>query len=260
MAAWLGGRHGQPDELRGPGAAGAEEGGQAGGVPRADGRDRAMGQVVRPGGAQLPFPGARQACARRGDDAQDVPAPGDVRPLGRGHGGCHPRLPRHAEVHAHRPHAGAGAGRDGPREVPPCPREGGARQGHAPRSRCPARGGGDHDAGRLHRGCRLHRGAGLHEEQGPRAAPRRTSPGRAGTGISDARRTSAPMPAAASRIPWRRPPRTCPACPWRMPSRGRTARSAMRTPAARAWRSAPRSPPAPISPRCAGPSPGSPPP
>ena len=89
------------------------------GLPRADGRGRAMGQVARPGGAQLPFPGARQ--------------------------------------------------------------------NHAPRSRCPARGGGDHDAGRPHRGRRLHRGAGLHEEQGPRAAPRRTSPGRAGTGISDSR-------------------------------------------------------------------------
>ena len=33
MAAWLGGSHGQPDELRGPGAAGAEEEGQAGGAP-----------------------------------------------------------------------------------------------------------------------------------------------------------------------------------------------------------------------------------
>ena len=119
MAAWLGGSHGQPDELRGPGAAGAEEEGQAGGAPRADGRGRAMGQVARPGGPRLPFPGARQ--------------------------------------------------------------------NHAPRSRCPARGGGDHDAGRPHRGRRLHRGAGLHEGQGPRAAPRRTSPGRAGTGISDSR-------------------------------------------------------------------------
>ena len=89
------------------------------GLPRADGRGRAMGQVARPGGVQLPFPGARQ--------------------------------------------------------------------NHAPRSRCPARGGGDHDAGRPHRGRRLHRGAGLHEGQGPRAAPRRTSPGRAGTGISDSR-------------------------------------------------------------------------
>ena len=89
------------------------------GLPRADGRGRAVGQVARPGGVQLPFPGARQ--------------------------------------------------------------------NHAPRSRCPARGGGDHDAGRPHRGRRLHRGAGLHEGQGPRAAPRRTSPGRAGTGISDSR-------------------------------------------------------------------------
>ena len=88
-------------------------------LPRADGRGRAVGQVARPGGVQLPFPGARQ--------------------------------------------------------------------NHAPRSRCPARGGGDHDAGRPHRGRRLHRGAGLHEGQGPRAAPRRTSPGRAGTGISDSR-------------------------------------------------------------------------
>ena len=54
------------------------------GLPRADGRGRAMGQVARPGGPQLPFPGARQACARRGDDAQDVPAPGDARPFRRG--------------------------------------------------------------------------------------------------------------------------------------------------------------------------------
>lgn len=38
---------------------------------------------------------------------------------------------------------------------------------------------------------------------------------------------------------------------------GGTTRSAMRAPAARAWRSVPKPPPTPISPRCAGPSPGS---
>lgn len=115
------------------------------GLPRADGRGRAMGQVARPGGPQLPFPGARQACARRGDDAQDVPAPGDARPFRRGSRGCRPGFAGDAALHAPRPHAGAGAGRDGPREAPPCPRGGGRRvlpcgprphgRGGAPRGR-----------------------------------------------------------------------------------------------------------------------------
>ena len=91
----------------------------------------------------------------------------------------------------------------------------------------------------------------------PRGAPVQEGQGLA---FRIAGRASASMPAAASCMPRRRPPRTCPARLRRMPPWGRAARPAVRAPATRAWRSAPRSPPAPIPPRCAGPPPGSPPP
>ena len=137
-AARLGGRHGQPDESWGPGVAGTEAKDQAGGVPRADGRDRAPGDrwcaLVGPSyhsqargrhvrGAETML---RMYLLQVMFGLSDEGTEDAVLTRGRCSASCNLDL-----MQEQVPDATTAKFR-------PCPREGGTRQGPYPRSRCPA--------------------------------------------------------------------------------------------------------------------------